>query len=149
MVRQFGEDQVLRAGLRVYTTLDMRLQKAAEDAITRRLAELDPDAKARGDDSRLEASLVAIDPRTSDVLALVGGRDFHHSSFNRAIQAQRQAGSAFKPLLYAAALEQGYAPGSTVTDLDTPIASASTGVVQATCRRGARHDLPSERAARN
>ena len=125
LVSQFGEDQVLRGGLRVYTTLDMRLQKSAEDAITRRLEELDPDAKAAANASRLEAGLVAIDPHTGEMLALVGGRDFHRSSFNRAIQAQRQAGSAFKPLLYAAALEQGYAPSSLITNLDTPIPSGS------------------------
>ena len=125
IVSRFGEDQVLRGGLRVYTTLDMRVQKSAEDAITRRLEELDPDGKAGANASRLEASLVAIDPRTGEMLALVGGRNFHRSSFNRATQAQRQAGSAFKPLLYAAALESGYAPSSLLTDLDTPIPGPS------------------------
>ncbi len=121
VVDSLGEDPVLRGGLRIYTTLDMRLQKSAEDVIARRLAELDPDAKAAPNTSRLQAGLVAIDPHTGEVLALVGGRDFHQSPFNRATQAQRQAGSAFKPLLYAAALEHGYAPSSLISDLDTPI----------------------------
>jgi membrane carboxypeptidase/penicillin-binding protein len=58
------------------------------------------------------------------VLAMVGGRDFHTSSFNRAMQAKRQPGSAFKPLIFAAAIEQGYAPSSRVVDLDTPIHTA-------------------------
>jgi membrane carboxypeptidase/penicillin-binding protein len=73
---------------------------------------------------KLEAALVAIDPRTGHVLALVGGRDFHMSSFNRATQAKRQPGSAFKPLLFAAAIEQGYTPSSPVTGMDTPIHTA-------------------------
>ena len=62
-----------------------------------------------------------MDPVTGDVLALVGGRDFKASSFNRATQARRQAGSAFKPIIYAAALERGYSPGTILRDLDTPI----------------------------
>ena len=64
-----------------------------------------------------------MDPLTGDVVALVGGRDFSESRFNRATQARRQAGSAFKPIIYAAALERGYAPGTMLRDLDTPITS--------------------------
>ena len=62
-----------------------------------------------------------MDPITGDVFALVGGRDFKASSFNRATQARRQAGSAFKPIIYAAALERGYSPGTILRDLDAPI----------------------------
>jgi penicillin-binding protein 1A len=65
-------------------------------------------------------------PLTGDVYALVGGRDFGESSFNRATQARRQAGSAFKPIIYAAALERGYAPGTLLTGLDTPIEGAES-----------------------
>ena len=114
---QFGADDVLKGGLRIYTTIDMTLQRHAEEAIAARLAWLDTT-------NRLEAALVAIDPRTGEVLAMVGGRDFHSSPFNRAMQAKRQPGSAFKPLLFAAALEQGYAPSSLVTGMDTPIHTA-------------------------
>ena len=57
----------------------------------------------------------------------MGGRDFRESSFNRATQARRQAGSAFKPIIYAAALERGYAPGTLLRDLDTPIPGAVDG----------------------
>ena len=64
---------------------------------------------------------MAIEPGTGDVLALVGGRSFEESPFNRATQAHRQAGSAFKPIIYAAALERGYAPGSLLRDLDAPL----------------------------
>ena len=62
-----------------------------------------------------------MNPETGDVYALVGGRDFRESSFKRATQARRQAGSAFKPIIDAAALERGYAPGTLLKDLDTPI----------------------------
>ena len=124
---QFGAVDVLRGGLRIYTTIDMNLQRQAEAAIADRLQQIDP-VKKNGTLSslvgRLEGALVALDPRTGEVLALVGGRDFHESQFNRATQAQRQPGSAFKPLLFAAAIEQGYAPSSLVTDLDTPINTA-------------------------
>ena len=116
VMQRFGASEVLKGGLRIYTTVDMALQKHAEESIAKRLARIDKTG-------RLEGALVALDPRTGEVLALVGGRDFHVSSFNRATQAQRQPGSAFKPLLFAAAIEQGYTPSSVVTDMDTPIST--------------------------
>lgn len=117
VMQQFGAEDVLKGGLRIYTTVDFTLQKFAEEAIARRLTNLDKTG-------RLEGALVAIDPQTGEVMALVGGRDFHTSSFNRATQARRQPGSAFKPLLFAAAIEQGYMPSSTLSDMDTPIQTA-------------------------
>jgi penicillin-binding protein 1A len=69
--------------------------------------------------SRLEGALVAIDPESGQVKAMVGGMDFRHSQWNRAVQARRQPGSAFKPFIYAAAIERGYTPASIV--LDAPI----------------------------
>ena len=71
----------------------------------------------------LQGALVAMDPATGYVRAMVGGRDFGESHFNRAVQAKRQAGSAFKPFVYAAALEAGYTPASLITNLDDPIAT--------------------------
>jgi penicillin-binding protein 1A len=94
------------------------VQQAAEDAVAARIAQI---AKRRKSAADLQGALVALDATTGDVLALVGGRDFHESSFNRATQARRQAGSAFKPILFAAALEHGYAPGTLLTGLDVPI----------------------------
>jgi 1A family penicillin-binding protein len=117
LVTMFGADRVLRGGLRVYTTYDPAMQNAAETAIRTRIAEI---VKARKRAKDLQGSLVAMDPVSGDVLALVGGRDFEESRFNRATQAHRQAGSAFKPIIYAAALERGYAPGSMLRDLDAP-----------------------------
>ena len=90
----------------------------AESAVTTRIAQI---VKARPAARDLQGSLVAMDPVTGEVRALVGGRDFKASSFNRATQARRQAGSAFKPIIYAAALERGYAPGTILRDLDAPI----------------------------
>jgi penicillin-binding protein 1A len=74
-------------------------------------------------DDPLQAALVAMDPATGDVRAMVGGRNFSESSFNRAVQAKRQPGSAFKPFVYAAALESGFTPASLIDRLDEPIAT--------------------------
>ncbi len=114
---QFGVERVLEGGLRIHTTLDTTLQQFAEDAIVTRLSQLDTSGGLQG-------ALVALDPETGDILALVGGRDFNASPFNRAIQARRQPGSAFKPLLFAAALEQGYPPSQLLTGIDVPIQTA-------------------------
>lgn len=122
LVALFGSDRVLRGGLRVYTTYDPALQREAEKAVTTRIAQI---VKMRPVARDLQGSFVAMDPVTGDILALVGGRSFAASSFNRATQARRQAGSAFKPIIYAAALERGFAPGTLLRDLDTPIVSAS------------------------
>jgi 1A family penicillin-binding protein len=120
----FGADRVLRGGLRVYSTYDPALQRAAEQAVHSRITQI---GRRRRAARELQGSLVSMDPKTGDVFALVGGRDFNESSFNRATQARRQAGSAFKPIIYAAALERGYAPGSMLRDLDTPIDAGASG----------------------
>ena len=118
----FGGDKVLRGGLRVYSTYDPAAQREAEQVVQGRIAEI---AKSRPAARDLQGSLVAMDAQTGEVRALVGGRDFHTSSFNRATQARRQAGSAFKPIIYAAALERGYSPGTILRDLDVPIGAGS------------------------
>jgi len=118
---QFGVDRALTGGLRVYTTLDTEVQKFAEESVATRLAELDKKARPGGP---LQAALVAIEPSTGYVRALVGGRDFAESPFNRATDAKRQPGSAFKPFVFAAALEAGFSPGTTIDGLDGYVASA-------------------------
>lgn len=90
------------------TTLDLDLQKLAADAIKHQLESLDKIYKPRG--LTPQAALVAIDPNTGNVLAMIGGRDYAESQLNRASDAQRQPGSVFKPLVYAAALESGMSP---------------------------------------
>ncbi|HMC37627.1 MAG TPA: transglycosylase domain-containing protein, partial [Actinomycetota bacterium] len=95
--RQFGVDETFSGGLRVQTSLDSRMQMAAENAVATYLS-------APGDPA---AALVAIDPRNGEIRAMVGGADFTHNKFNLATQAHRQAGSAFKPFTLVTALEQG------------------------------------------
>lgn len=128
LVERFGGTRVAEGGLRVFTTMDPALQQSAEkmledgiDAIEARRGYPHPRRAVhpKGSDY-LQGALVALDPRTGAVRALVGGRDFVESRFNRATQAKRQSGSAFKPFVYAAALEAGYSPASLISNLNTP-----------------------------
>jgi penicillin-binding protein 1B len=93
---------------RIYTTIDLELQQAAEQALKRQLDLLDVVYAKRG--LKPQASLVALDPHTGNILAMVGGRDYADSQLNRATDALRQPGSTFKPFVYAAALEDGMSP---------------------------------------
>ena len=140
LIEQFGWEKVSQGGLRVYATIDGRAQKAAEAAVAKGLEEAEKmkafrhpkrgDARIRKDSSGpdyLQGSLVAIDPATGEVRAMVGGREFDESQFNRVVQARRQAGSAFKPFVFAAAIENGASPGTLLTNLDTPM-EASDGM---------------------
>jgi penicillin-binding protein 1A len=136
LVERFGSDRVYEGGLRVFTTIDLDMQKAAEAETLKALEALDERraslARRRADGRRasqqsatekapLQAALLAMDVGTGAVRALVGGRDFAGSKFNRAVQARRQPGSAFKPFVYAAALEAGYTPATLIEHLDEPI----------------------------
>lgn len=103
LIDEYGPDRVFKGGLHVTTTIDLRMQQAAEDAIA---AELD----LEGDPS---ASIVAIDPRTGEVLAMVGGRDFATQQYNVAVQGHRQPGSSFKPFVLVAGLENNVSPEQT------------------------------------
>jgi penicillin-binding protein 1B len=93
---------------RVYTTIDMDLQQLAETALQQQLDQLDK--KYPRNTAKPEAALVALDPHTGNVLAMVGGRNYGASQLNRATDAHRQPGSTFKPFVYAAALEDGFSP---------------------------------------
>jgi len=133
LVERFGTERVYEGGLKVYTTIDLGMQKAADAEVARSLTEIEARQAARrrkgepADPTPLQAALVALDPQTGEVRALVGGRDFAASPFDRARQAKRQAGSAFKPFVYAAAIEAGYSPASLITNLDAPIATPQGG----------------------
>jgi penicillin-binding protein 1B len=108
-----GEPQAVMPGLAgvalpTVTTLDLDLQQFAAQAIARQLAHLDRVYQPRG--LTPQAALVALDPSTGEVLAMIGGRDYAKSQLNRATDAERQPGSVFKPFVYAAAIESGMSP---------------------------------------
>lgn len=132
LVDRFGWERVYQGGLRVYATIDTRMQEAADKAVADGLKSLDERRAASrrrakqplpDDEQPLQAALVAMDPATGHVYAMTGGRNFEDSHFNRAVQARRQPGSAFKPFVYAAALEAGFTPSSLIENLNEPIAT--------------------------
>ena len=96
----------------VFTTLDLHLQRVAQDAVRDGLTTLDKTLSKRRRKGQAEAALIAIDPRTGEILAMVGGRSYNQSQLNRAISARRQPGSVFKPFVYLAAFEEGADTGS-------------------------------------
>jgi 1A family penicillin-binding protein len=137
LVERFGWERVYQGGLRVYTSIDPQLQRAAEEVVEKGLSAIEKRSGYlhQSRDERiaaggaaatdyLQGALVALNPVTGEVLAMVGGRDFKESRFNRAVQAKRQPGSAFKPFVFAAALENGFTPASVIQNLDDPILTA-------------------------
>jgi penicillin-binding protein 1A len=129
------KETIDRGGLKIYTTIDRRLQMIAEDAVETKLAELESEKgwphpkrfRSFGSSSHrplekeiespyVQGALVAIDNETGGIRAIVGGRDFKESRYNRALLAKRQIGSTFKPFVYAAAFGRGMAPGTLVND---------------------------------
>jgi penicillin-binding protein 1B len=96
--------------LRIYTTIDMDLQRAAYTALTKQLAALDKVQAKRFEPGTLQAALVAMNAKTGEIVAMVGGRDYSKSQLNRASDAMRQPGSVFKPFVYATALNTAYDP---------------------------------------
>lgn len=99
------------AAVDVYTTLDLQLQRQAQESIAEGIAAIDKQLAARKKTGTAQAALVAIDPRTGAILAMVGGRAYDRSQFNRAVVAKRQPGSTFKPFVYLAAFEDAAAGG--------------------------------------
>jgi penicillin-binding protein 1B len=125
---RYGTDAISAGrGARIYTTLDMALQRFAENAILRGLDRLEtryPHLRRRPRSDRLQAALVALDPETGEIRAMVGGRDHSLTQFNRVSLARRQAGSTFKPFVYATALtKRGGAVRFTAASLldDSPV----------------------------
>jgi penicillin-binding protein 1A len=136
-VRQQLEEELGNAlyteGYQIHTTLDLAAQRVAEQELGRQLVAIESGrfggyphptraslradtASQEGGTRYLQGAVVLMDARTGDILALVGGRDYGDSEFNRATQAQRQPGSAFKPFVYAAALSSGFAPTHQLLD---------------------------------
>ncbi|MGH8829557.1 MAG: transglycosylase domain-containing protein, partial [Polaromonas sp.] len=116
-------------GLRVRTTIDAKIQKAANQAVARQLAQLqtlaDGRRKAGQERAVLQAGFLALEPRSGAVRAWVGSRDFAQEQFDHVSQARRQPGSTFKPFVYGAAFMQGLDPSYTL--IDQPVAFSSQG----------------------
>jgi len=146
--QQFGQ-RLYEQGLKVYTTLDVDLQSAAERALENQMRAVeagkygpfkhttfeaylakasDRTGEPAANSPYLQGAFVAMDPRTGAVRALIGGRDFDDSKFNRAVQALRQPGSTFKPIVYADAIQNGRPPSYIVDDSPISIPQAGGGV---------------------
>jgi len=115
---KYGKEALYKNGLQVYTTIDIDFQGIAQEAVESGLREIEKRQKYVSSDVpfSLEGSLVCFDLATGYLKAMVGGRDFRKSQFNRVTQARRQTGSAFKPIVYASALDKGYTPASIIVD---------------------------------
>ena len=119
---EIGSTRLYKGGLSVFTTLNYRLQLAAENAVNDGLSALSQRMRMRKGqiaESDPQAALISLDLASGGILAMVGGKDFSASRFNRATMALRQPGSAFKPFIYAYAIEQGFAQDSII--LDAPV----------------------------
>jgi penicillin-binding protein 1A len=139
VIAAVGWDRAINEGYRIHTTIDVDVQSVAEDALKTHLQEVEQHpkynhqtyadyaalfrkAKANGTMSEqpapeyLQGAVIGLDNATGDILALVGGRDFEHNQYDRALQARRPAGTAMSPFVYAAAFEKGMYPGSVVED---------------------------------
>ncbi len=142
---QFGEKEVDTGGLKVITTLDYDKQKAAEKIIKEQGDKFAKESNANN------ASLVAIDPKTGQILALVGSRDFENDEidgqFNVAILGKRQPGSSFKPFVYAAAWEKGFTPETVLYDVNTNFDRRSGGDYSPSNYDGKEHGLLTMRKA--
>ena len=112
LTKKFGRDAVLKGGMRIQTTIDSKLQRIGEDTARRWIQTLNYQGVYAD-----QMAIVSVDPRTHFIKAMVGGINYKKSQFNRAMQAQRQPGSSFKPFVYYAAFASGkYSPDSTVYD---------------------------------
>ena len=117
LVNEYSTAEIFEGGLSVYTTLDIPMQKAAEDACNAQLEWMDPS---------IEVSLASVDPDTGFIKAIVGGRDFYADQFNIATQGSRQPGSAFKAFTLATAINQGISP-NTLIDCSSPAIFGKSG----------------------
>src|SRR5436853_650513 len=139
VIAAVGWDRAINEGYRIHTTIDVDLQKVAEDSLRTNLEQIEqrPDynhptyaqyaasfRKAKSNSTKanqpapeyLQGAVIGLDNATGDIMVLVGGRDFEHNQYNRALQARRPAGTAMLPFVYAAAFEKGMYPGSLVED---------------------------------
>ncbi len=129
--KRLPEEEYMLRGLRVYTTLDMEMQPVAEQAVEEHLASVEKqrhypqtresflELEDRGEPEYIQGALVALEPETGFIRAMVGGRNYSESNWNRAVQAPRQPGSSFKVFVFATAIANGYRPSDLI--LDSPV----------------------------
>jgi penicillin-binding protein 1A len=110
---KYGKNALFKSGFSIYTTIDLQAQMAAEKAIEETLTKFEG---VRLKAEKIQGALIAIDTKSGAVRAMVGGRSFKESQFNRAVQAKRQPGSSFKPFVYLAAIESGFTPATVLED---------------------------------
>lgn len=120
----YGRETLNQGGLKIRTTLDLKLQRNAVNAVQHGIAQWKIRQPGGGDAP--QSALVCMETGTGRVLALVGGADFKSSQFNRATQARRQPGSSFKPIIYAAALGKGFTPNSIIEDAPIEFKTGNT-----------------------
>ncbi|MDR3281674.1 MAG: penicillin-binding protein 1A [Endomicrobium sp.] len=118
---KYGTNALFKSGLSIYTTIDIQAQTAAEKAIEETLTKfeeykLNKNKQMGLKSAKMQGALIAIDTKNGAIRAMVGGRDFKESQFNRAIQAKRQPGSSFKPFVYLTAIETGLTPATIFND---------------------------------
>lgn len=137
---KYGSNALFKGGLKIYTTLDLRMQKIAENVLSEKLDEFDEikkrerkkpqETELEGTEEvsqrKVQGAILALDPTTGQIRVMVGGRDFAESQFNRVVQAKRQPGSAFKPFIYTAAIDNGYTVVSPIED--SPVAYYNDGI---------------------
>lgn len=114
----YSREDLSSLGLSIYTTLDTQAQKAAESALSKGLERLEnrkPSLHRDSPEKKLQGAVIVMQPKTGNILAMVGGRNYSISQFNRIFQARRQAGSAFKPFVFLAALDQ-FTPASMLSN---------------------------------
>ncbi|MEO0283218.1 MAG: PBP1A family penicillin-binding protein [candidate division WOR-3 bacterium] len=125
----YGEDFIYKEGIKIYTSLNSNIQKVCENVVDSLIGIIEKGVRRKGknDTLPLQIAVVAIENKTGEIKALIGGRDFFKSQFNRAIQAKRHIGSAFKPFYYLAAIENGYLPTDYLYDLPVTIEDDGSG----------------------
>jgi penicillin-binding protein 1A len=130
LIEHYGAERLYRDGLQVTTTLDWSIQEVVEQALERHLRRIEtinhypvvrdsswvPPESPFVNSPYVQGAAIVLDTNTGEILAMVGGRDYWESKFNRAVQARRQPGSAFKPFVYTAAIEQGIGPSTIILD---------------------------------
>jgi penicillin-binding protein 1A len=125
---QIGPQRIYKGGLTVWTTLSLELQQAAETAVKKGLQEIETRFnKQEADTAPVQCGFIALDIPSGGILAMVGSREYKESPYNRAVSAIRQPGSAFKPIVFAAALAQGFTQSSRLLDAPVVFKGAQNG----------------------